>query len=409
MSNAGIKYLSPEQVANRWNVSSRLVRKLCRDGRIEGAIQKGRFWLIPQDAKRPSDNRVVSGEYKRPSKRQQLLLRGLLISKAPVYLIDLENDKIVRATNDDENAADEVYSRKLEKKIVSGYFYREDVPKLLAEATITNLRLKLATQEQIELRCRCQNELGDYEWSVWRYTVCERSNSVATYAVLTFETVNEFIRDKDLEKFLYDYSHKIRTSVNSMMGMLEIEEKNAEDTELLKHIREKETKALQELLDVIAVMAENSGIGEIKDAPMKKNLEAKPGSIKGRKVLLVEDNELNMDIAEYMLTDAGAVVTKAENGKVAVDLFGDSSQGDYDVIMMDIQMPVVDGYEATQLIRGSSHPDAKIIPIIAMTASAFPRDVRAAIKAGMNAYVTKPLNSREMVHAIAKACEQDRA
>ena len=221
-----IKYISPDQVAKRWNVSSRLVRKFCAEGRVEGAIQEGRLWRIPEDAKRPSDNRVVTGEYKRPSKKEQLVVKGLLKTINRVLLLDLENDRVSDVTDRfNEEAMDGVYSRNLERYIVSGEIFQEDVQKVLAEATITNLRLKLATQEKIEIRCRCKNDSGDYVWRKLCYTVCERKNGIATYAVLTFDKIDEGIRDKDIEKYIREYSYTIRTSVNSMMGMLEIEEK----------------------------------------------------------------------------------------------------------------------------------------------------------------------------------------
>ena len=172
-------------------------------------------------------------------------------------------------------------------------------------------------------------------------------------------------------------------------------------------MRQKETKAMQELLDVIGRIMEHAGIGEIKDASPSNRDHVGLHSIKGKKILLVEDNELNMDIAEYMLSDAGATVTKAVNGKDAWELFDANPPGTFDAILMDIQMPVMDGYEATRKIRNSEHRDAAKIPIIAMTAGAFPGDVQAAKEAGMSAYITKPLNGRELVYAIIKAYSQN--
>ena len=97
-------------------------------------------------------------------------------------------------------------------------------------------------------------------------------------------------------------------------------------------------------------------------------------SIKGLHILLAEDNELNMEIAEFMLQNEGADVTKAWNGQEAVELFRKSEPGEFDVILMDIMMPVMNGYEATKMIRSLDREDAKAIPIIAMTANAFTED-----------------------------------
>ena len=126
------------------------------------------------------------------------------------------------------------------------------------------------------------------------------------------------------------------------------------------------------------------------------------GDITGRNILLVEDNELNMDIAEIILTDAGASITKAVNGQQAVEIFQKNSPGTFDVILMDVMMPVMDGYEATRCIRSMERSDAGEIPIIAMTANAFVEDVERAKKAGMNAHLAKPLDVQKMISVMSK-------
>lgn len=125
-------------------------------------------------------------------------------------------------------------------------------------------------------------------------------------------------------------------------------------------------------------------------------------SIKGVKILLVEDNELNMEIAKFILENEGAQVTEAWNGKEAVDIFTNSEKGTYDVILMDIMMPVMGGYEATECIRNSGHPDSEKIPIFAMTANAFADDVARCKKARMNEHISKPVNARILVSTIAR-------
>jgi CheY-like chemotaxis protein len=115
-------------------------------------------------------------------------------------------------------------------------------------------------------------------------------------------------------------------------------------------------------------------------------------SLDGVKALLVEDNELNMEIAEEILGDEGMVITPAFDGKEALDKFTESSEGTYDVILMDVMMPVMNGIDSTKAIRASSHPQAKTIPIIAMTANAYKEDKEKVIEAGMNAHVAKPID-----------------
>lgn len=125
-------------------------------------------------------------------------------------------------------------------------------------------------------------------------------------------------------------------------------------------------------------------------------------SIEGIKVLLVEDNDLNMEIAEFFLQEMGARVVRAWNGKEAVDLFAASAPGEFELIMMDIMMPVMDGLEATAAIRAMNRPDAQKVVILAMTANAFSDDVRRSREAGMNEHLSKPLDSEAVKAAILR-------
>ena len=128
-------------------------------------------------------------------------------------------------------------------------------------------------------------------------------------------------------------------------------------------------------------------------------------SIKGLHILLAEDNELNMEIAEFVLQNVGADVTKAWNGQEAVELFRKSEPGGFDTILMDIMMPVMNGYEATKMIRSLDREDAKTIPIIAMTANAFTEDRLKAKEAGMNEHIVKPLDVELLIKVIHKLVE----
>ena len=123
-------------------------------------------------------------------------------------------------------------------------------------------------------------------------------------------------------------------------------------------------------------------------------------SFQGRRMLLVEDNELNREIACEILLDTGAQVECAGNGKEALDRFLASAPGYYDVILMDIQMPVMNGHEATRAIRGLSRPDAAAIPIVAMSANAFAEDMAASREAGMNEHITKPLDIPRLMQCL---------
>ena len=130
-------------------------------------------------------------------------------------------------------------------------------------------------------------------------------------------------------------------------------------------------------------------------------------SMNGLHILLAEDNELNMEIAEFVLQNEGADVTKAWNGQEAVELFKKSEHGEFDVILMDIMMPVINGYEATKRIRSLDREDAQAIPIIAMTANAFTEDRLRAKEAGMDEHIAKPIDVKLLVKVINELVEHN--
>ena len=123
-------------------------------------------------------------------------------------------------------------------------------------------------------------------------------------------------------------------------------------------------------------------------------------TIKGKRILIAEDNELNAEIAKTVLEDVGALVTRVEDGQQAVELFKEKPAGTFDAILMDLMMPVMDGYTATKKIRSLERSDAKTIPIIAMTANAFQEDAEKCIAVGMNAHLAKPLDIEKVMITI---------
>ena len=130
-------------------------------------------------------------------------------------------------------------------------------------------------------------------------------------------------------------------------------------------------------------------------------------TIKGKRILLVEDNELNAEIAKTVLEDVGALITRAENGQQALELFKEKPAGTFDVILMDLMMPVMDGYTATRKIRELERSDAKTVPIIAMTANAFQEDAEKCIAVGMNAHLAKPLDIEKMMITICHLVKKE--
>ena len=120
----------------------------------------------------------------------------------------------------------------------------------------------------------------------------------------------------------------------------------------------------------------------------------------GKRLLVVEDNALNREIAVTMLEEAGFAVDTAENGKLAVDKVRESAPGYYDLVLMDIQMPVMNGYEATRAIRALPDAEKAALPIVAITANAFDEDRQNAAKAGMNGHLSKPFDMQQLLAMI---------
>ncbi|MDE7392008.1 MAG: response regulator, partial [Treponemataceae bacterium] len=151
----------------------------------------------------------------------------------------------------------------------------------------------------------------------------------------------------------------------------------------------------------------SSVMSEFTAALRKKHLvtvAAEPPKVDlhGRRILLAEDMQINMEIMKELLDMEGMEVEHAENGQVAVDMFRASDPGHFDAVLMDVRMPVMDGLKATAAIRALDHPDAKDIPIIAMTANAFDEDVQHSLQAGMTAHLTKPVEPEKLYRSLAE-------
>ena len=137
------------------------------------------------------------------------------------------------------------------------------------------------------------------------------------------------------------------------------------------------------------------------EIPVEKTSSVFTNSLEGLHCLLVEDNDLNAEIAQILLEEQGMTVTRTENGRQAVDKFSKEPEDTFNLILMDIMMSVMNGLDASKAIRALNRPDAKTIPIITLTANAFKEDAQKCMEAGMNAHLAKPLNISEVISTIA--------
>lgn len=207
------------------------------------------------------------------------------------------------------------------------------------------------------------------------------------------------------ESYIKKLSHDIRTPVSGIKGVVEMSDFYSDNAEKQQELRDK----LRDISDFLLDVAENilAVEGKRYELPAKTTYEYEPdSSIKDIKVLIVEDNELNMEIARFHLEGAGAIVTNVWNGKDAVELFEESAPGDFDVILMDMTMPVMGGLEATIKIRNMERDDAKTIPIFAMTANVFAEDVAQCFKVGMNEHIAKPVEAEKIISLIKQYCNR---
>ncbi len=204
-------------------------------------------------------------------------------------------------------------------------------------------------------------------------------------------------------QFISELSYNIRNPLNTICGITEIARKNIEgdyDRETLLSYMEILEDAATELQQTVDHYFECYEAGSYSAVLSENAEEADKSVLKNLRVMVVEDSSVSQLIAKERLENSGAIVTLCDSGKDAVEKFKQSITGTYDVIFMDINMPEMDGYEATDAIRSSSHPQAKIIPIIAMTAEALTEDIQKALEVGMNAHVSKPINDEKIVSAI---------
>lgn len=214
--------------------------------------------------------------------------------------------------------------------------------------------------------------------------------------------------DKKIAKereFVSELSYNVRNPLNTICGITEIVRKNiinGGDKETLLNYAEILSDAateLQQTIDHFFECFEARNYSSIyPDAKEDVDCEV----LNNLRIMVVEDSSVSQLIAKETLESKGAVVTLCDSGKEAVDLFKDSITGTYDIILMDINMPGMDGYEATDAIRSCEHPQAKAVPIVAMTAEALPDDIQMALKVGMNAHISKPITVEKIVSAFKR-------
>ena len=222
------------------------------------------------------------------------------------------------------------------------------------------------------------------------------------------ERIAEVEEASELQKaFFEEMSYKMRNPLNAICGIAEIARKNVKENfdreEILQYI-DMLMESTQELKEVVDECF--SRYERIPEATVDEvNQDDEYQILNNLRVMVAEDSDVNRVVVKQLLCDKGAIVTEVSNGQEAVDLFTRSIFGTYDMILMDINMPNMDGYEATDRIRSSSHPQAKTIPIIAVTGDVYAEDIKMALKSGMNAHIAKPYSFDKLYATIKSVME----
>ena len=206
-------------------------------------------------------------------------------------------------------------------------------------------------------------------------------------------------------KFVSELSYNIRNPLNTICGITELARKNLAsgcDRDTLINYVDILKDAATELQQTVDHFFECFETGNYSAIHGDKSEDVDSSVLENLRIMVVEDSSVSQLIAKEMLESMGAIVTLCDGGSEAVKLFRNSITGTYDVIFMDINMPGMDGYEAAGAIRASDHPQAKSVPIIAMTAEALSDDIQMTLKVGMNAHISKPINEEKIVSAIKR-------
>ena len=304
----------------------------------------------------------------------------------------------------------EFYLPELLEQIDTAFRPQTDAKKQKFEIVIQNLEHKWLWGDSMRLLQILDNLLSNaYKYTPTggniRIEVQEMEQSSSSYAKLCFKVIDNGIgmSQEFLAKIYDSFTREERSVTNTIQG-----------TGLGMSIVKSLVDLMGGSIDVESVQGKGTcfevlldlRISEKTDADCNRKKAEKEETdthrLKGLRFLCAEDNELNAEILKELLHMEGADCVICPNGRSVVDTFEQSVPGDYDMILMDVQMPVMNGYEATKAIRKGKHPLARTIPIIAMTANAFSEDVQKSLSAGMNAHISKPMDMKKLARVVKK-------
>lgn len=248
----------------------------------------------------------------------------------------------------------------------------------------------------------CFHTIKGYAWSEEEYEAIQKCGRALFHFILSKNQDDEMNK----KAFLPGLGQDFRTSMNAIMGMTSIASNHIDDKKRVEDSLKKITDSSNALMEMVREF-----YGKSFETPQYDQFDMGTSILEGtytikdysdKRIMLVEDNELNREIACEFLHETGVTIEEAETGLAALELFENHPEGYFDLIFMDISMPVMDGYEATIAIRSLKREDARKVPIVALSANALAEDVEAAKNAGMNEHISKPVDIDKLQSSLEK-------
>jgi len=435
--NDNIEYKSIKEVADDWGVTVRRVQMLCNSGKLEGVKKYGRSWLIPSNVERPVDNRIVTGKFistnKNQKKKENAENDFRLVLKVSHDIRTMLNSVLGYADLIQKNSKDSLrvteYARNIEMsgkntlrlttnifeiiRVADGRmgneptnFSIESVPKEVTRFNAEELRhKKLNVNQQVNVK----HEIIFADKSRLCLAISNIFDNAAKYSAEN-QTINftvEELNEVDTGVCLYRYTiEDFGVGIEeNMLQMFENEDLDLINSESgIKGLGIPVTKSIVESMGgavhfesklhlgtrvTIVLPHQVSDLSTDIDIANKAELSAK---VAGKRILVAEDNDLNRELACDLLKEAGFNVDSAEDGVICVAKLEQAEPDYYDFILMDVQMPNIDGILATKIIRGLKDKKKAGIPIIAATANVTKEERNKALTAGMNGFLEKPIN-----------------
>lgn len=435
-------YITIKEVADMWGVSIRRVQILCTTGRIPGAKKKGRSWMIPKNTKRPDDKRIKKADLS--SLTAEEVRAGDLAFLFHVSHEIRTNLNTIMGFSDllkRDKEKPELVERYADNILVSGQYLLDMTNSLLTVIQLEKGTIDLK-EEVCELSACTRKLFMDFAEEAEKNNVkltfnaeithemayidkerymqlfgCLLKNSVLTSTNGgTVQVKLSELPGERWERAWFRYEIEDNGSIAGQKNSIRLFDRWQADESIATDVQWNGLnllliKRLVDLMDgSIEISSKNGGgnhivvelplrVSEQPASEEKSNVVVNYDMLKGLKVLVVEDDDLNRELEEEMLKEVGLEVETAEDGIVCLMMVKNAPDDYYDVILMDLLMPNLDGFKATEVIRGLDNAKKSKIPVIAMSANVSDEDKAAAIKSGMNGFIDKPV-SRKKICAI---------